>query len=178
MKFKLSTAKKNALLRGLVAGLFSLSIYLLIVVFTTPNLSPLASLSAGFRANWIIMFGLSIGMGSQIYLASYGKSLGCRISRQRENVMGSSGGTAISSFFSFFSLVPLGCCGSWLLLLSFLPSLFGSTFSVVLIQYSKLLSYVGLCVVLGYTAFIALRLRNQLGKKTKEVKEVYDRRHF
>jgi hypothetical protein len=178
MKLELSTAKKNALLRGLIAGLFSLTIYLLIVVVTTPNLSPLASLSAAFRANWIIIVGLSAGVGSQIYLASYGKSLACKTSTHKQSIVGSSGGTAISSFFSFFSLVPLGCCGSWLLLLSFLPSVFGSALSVVLIQYSKLLSYVGLCIVLGYTAFTALRLRKELGKKTKELKEVYDRWRF
>jgi phosphosulfolactate phosphohydrolase-like enzyme len=109
MKLELSTAKKNALLRGLIAGLFSLTIYLLIVVVTTPNLSPLASLSAAFRANWIIIVGLSAGVGSQIYLASYGKSLACKTSTQKQSIVGSSGGTAISSFFSFFSLVPLGC---------------------------------------------------------------------
>jgi hypothetical protein len=169
MKFELSSAVGNSLVRGLVAGLSSLMIYLFIVVLTTPSLSPLASLNAAVKANWIIIFGLSAGMGSQIYLSSYRKRLGCRISRQREGILGSSGSTAISSLFSFFSLVPLGCCGSWLLLLSFLPSLFGTTLSAVLIQYSKPFSYVGLFIVVGYTAFTALRLKKELRKNTKLV---------
>ena len=46
MNFKLSPATINALLRGLIAGFIFLAIYLLIVVFTTPNLPPLASLIA------------------------------------------------------------------------------------------------------------------------------------
>jgi hypothetical protein len=166
MKFELSSAAKNAIIRGLIAGVISLTIYLLIVVLTTPNLSPTASLTAAFRTNWIIICGLSAGVGSQIYLSSYGKSFGCRISKQRNGFVGNSGSTAISSLFSFFSLVPLGCCGSWLLLLSFLPSLFGSTLSVILIQYAKPLSFLGLLVVVGYTAFTALRLKKELGKKT------------
>ncbi len=69
-----------------------------------------------------------------------------------------------SSFFSFFSLIPLGCCGSWLLILSFLPSVLGSAFSVALIQYSRPLSYLGLFIVLGYTAFTAIRLKKELKK--------------
>jgi len=48
------------------------------------------------------------------------------------------------------------------------PSVFGSTFPVVLIQYSKPLSYLGLSIVLGFTVVSALRLR----KKLKERKEV------
>jgi hypothetical protein len=56
-----------------------------------------------------------------------------------------------------------------------LPSVFGGGLSVVLIQYSELLSYLGLFIVVGYTAFMALRLRKELGKKPKELKELYDR---
>jgi membrane protein DedA with SNARE-associated domain len=59
-------------------------------------------------------------------------------------------------------LVPLGCCGSWLLILSLLPSFFGSSLSVILIQYSKPLSYLGLAIVIGYTAIIAIKLKRKL----------------
>jgi ABC-type Na+ efflux pump permease subunit len=58
--------------------------------------------------------------------------------------------------------VPLGCCGSWLLILSLLPSVFGNTLSVILIQYSKPLSYLGLFIVIGYTAFTAIKLKRKL----------------
>ena len=68
----------------------------------------------------------------------------------------------MSSFLSFFSLVPLGCCGSWLFILSMLPSVFGGTVSVILIEYSTLLSYVGLVIVLGFAGISILRLRKEL----------------
>lgn len=68
----------------------------------------------------------------------------------------------MSSFLSFFSLVPLGCCGSWLFILSMLPSVFGGTVSVILIEYSTLLSYVGLVIVLGFAGLSILRLRKKL----------------
>lgn len=164
----MSSTTNKALVRGIIAGSISLIIYLFVVVITTPNLPPLAALNAALRVNWIIIIGLTLGMGLQVYVSSYGKSLGCSIDKKRTGILGSSGSTAISSFFSFFSLVPLGCCGSWLLILSFLPSVFGGVFSVLLIQYSKPVSYLGLFIVLGYTTFTAIRLKGEL-QKTKIV---------
>ncbi|MGH9977993.1 MAG: hypothetical protein ACRD8Z_19480, partial [Nitrososphaeraceae archaeon] len=57
------------------------------------------------------------------------------------------------------------CCGSWLFILSMLPSVFGGTLSVVLIEYSTLLSYVGLAVVIGFAALSVLRLRKELNER-------------
>jgi hypothetical protein len=157
-----SVVKRNALKRGFVAGSISLIIYLFVVIITTPNLPVLTALNAAIKINGIIIFGLAIAVGAQVYVSNYGKSLGCSIANKRKGILGSSGGTALSSFFSFFSLVPLGCCGSWLLILSLLPSVFGSTLSVILIQYSKPLSYLGLFIVIGYTAFTAIKLKRKL----------------
>jgi hypothetical protein len=116
--------------------------------------------------NYLMIFGLAIGVGTQIFLSGYSKNIGCTISRKK-GIVGSSGSTALSSFLSFFSLVPLGCCGTWLLFLSLLPSVFGSTFSVVLIQYSKPLSYLGLSIVLGLAVISALRLRKELKERRR-----------
>lgn len=162
MNFRFSPPTLNSIIRGLITGFISLAIYLLIVVFTTPNLPPSASLNAALKVNWIIIVGLSVGVGSQIYISSYGRGLGCSIVNKKKGILGSSGSTVLSSFFSFFSLVPLGCCGSWLLILSLLPSVFGSAFSVLLIQYSKPLSYLGLIIVLGYTTLSAIKLKREL----------------
>jgi predicted membrane channel-forming protein YqfA (hemolysin III family) len=164
--FKLSSAAKKALVKGIVMGMITLTIYLLVVVITTPNLLPFAAINAALNVNWIIIFGLAVSVGSQIYVSNYGKSLGCSIPNKSKGILGSSGSTAISSFFSFFSLIQLGCCGSWLLILSFIPSILGTAFSVTLIQYSKPLSYLRLFIVLGYTAFSATRLKRKL-KKTQ-----------
>jgi hypothetical protein len=168
MKMKSSSsAKRNALKRGLIAGCITAITYLLVVIITTPNLPYLAALSAAIKVNGIIVLGLAIAIGVQIYMSNYGESLGCNIVNKREGFVGSSSSITLSSFFSFFSLVPLGCCGSWLLILSLLPSVFGSAFSVILIQYSKPLSYLGLCIVIGYTGFSAIKLKRELKKIEK-----------
>src|SRR6266540_4469462 len=164
-----SSAKRNALKRALIAGSITAITYLLVVIITTPNLPYLAALTAAIKVNGIIVLGLAITIGVQIYMSNYGKSLGCNIVSKREGIVGSSSSITLSSFFSFFSLVPLGCCGSWLLIFSFLPSVFGSAFSVILIQYSKPLSFLGLFTVLGYAIFTAIRLKREL--KTAKIVE-------
>lgn len=163
MKTKSNSAvKRRALKRALIAGSVSIIVYLFVVIITTPNLPPLASLSAAIKVNGIIIFGLAIAMGAQIYVSNYGKSLACNIVSNRKDFVGGSISTALSSFFSFFSLVPLGCCGSWLLILSLLPSVIGSSLSVILINFSKVLSYIVLFIVIGHTAFSAIKLKRNL----------------
>ena len=176
MKMKSSSsAKRNALKRGLIAGSITAITYLLVVIITTPNLPYLAALTAAIKVNGIIVLGLAIAIGVQIYMSNYGKSFGCNIVNKREGIVGNSSSITLSSFFSFFSLVPLGCCGSWLLILSLLPSVFGSAFSVILIQYSKPLSYLGLFIVIGYTGFSAMKLKRGLkrGLKKRKLREKY-----
>ena len=172
----LSYNAKKASSNAIVMGVVTIIIYLAVVVLTTPSLPPIVAINAAFIANSIIIFGFSIGVGAQVFLSSYSKGIGCRIDKKRKGILGGwSGSTAISSFFSFFSLVPLGCCGSWLLILSMLPSIFGSTLSIVLIEYSKLLSYVGLTIVFGFAALSAIRLKKEL-KLNRQTLRGYDNR--
>ena len=174
----LSYNAKKAFVKALIVSTITILIYLIVVVITTPNLQSLIAIIAAIKINSLIIFGLAVGVGVQIFISSYSKDLGCRIDKKKKAIFGAgSGSTAVSSFFSFFSLVPLGCCGSWLLILSFLPSIFGGTLSVVLIQYSKLLSYVGITVVFGFAAFSAIKLRGELkqrsrGEKTKDTNNI------
>ena len=159
----LSYNAKRALAKGTIVAVIAAVIYLVIVVITTPNLPATAAINAAFKVNSIVIFGLAIGVGIQFFLTSYSKGLGCKLDKKRKGIFGGgSGSTALSSFFSFFSLVPLGCCGSWLFILSMLPSIFGSSLSVVLIEYSKLLSYIGLAIVFSFAGLSALRLRKEL----------------
>jgi hypothetical protein len=159
----LSYNAKRALAKGTIVAVIAAVIYLVIVVITTPNLPATAAINAAFKVNSIVIFGLAIGVGIQFFLTSYSKGLGCKLDKKRKRIFGGgSGSTALSSFFSFFSLVPLGCCGSWLFILSMLPSIFGSSLSVVLIEYSKLLSYIGLAIVFSFAGLSALRLRKEL----------------
>jgi hypothetical protein len=159
----LSPNAEKALVKGIIAGLVTTSSYLLIVVITTPNLPAIAAVNAAITANSGIIFGLGIGIGAQVFSSAYSKSLGCKIDKKRKGVFGGgAGSTALSSFFSFFSLVPLGCCGSWLLILSMLPTIFGSGLSVVLIQYSEALAYSGLALVFGFACLSAIKLRKEM----------------
>ena len=163
----LSYNAKKALLNGIIIGIVTTIVYLAVVVITTPNLPATAAINAVFKINSIVIFGLAIGIGTHVFISTYTKRLGCNLDKKKKGFLGTgSGSTALSSFFSFFSLVPLGCCGSWLLVLSMLPSIFGSTLSVILIEYSKLLSYIGLAIVFGFTGFSALTLKRELDRRT------------
>jgi hypothetical protein len=143
--------------------------YLSIIVFTTPNLPATASISATIQVNYPIIIGLAIGTGIQGFIISYRKqniSNNCVIKKKgfflRSSSTGSGLGAALSSFFSFFSLVPLGCCGSWLFILSYLPLVFGNGVSVFMINYSNILSYIGLIIISIITIISIIKLYKDL----------------
>jgi hypothetical protein len=166
---------RKALIKGIIMAAVTAMVYLAIVVITTPNLPAAAALNAAFVINSFVIVGISIGVGAQIFISSYSKMMGCRLDKKKKGVFGAgSGSTAVSSFFSFFSLVPLGCCGSWLLVLSYLPSVFGGTLSVALVQYSRPLSYIGLVIVLGFAALSAYKLHKELNQRRKGTQKVQE----
>ena len=149
------------LLKGILVGVMTVTVYLGVVVATTTALAPIDAISAALQLNSIIIAGMGIGIGLQMYLSSYAKSFGCRLAIKRKTFGGNSGSTAFTSFLSFFSLVPLGCCGWWLYALSFLPSIFGTGISAVLIEYSQPLSYLGLVIIFGFAGLTAYKLRQE-----------------
>ncbi|MGI0013204.1 MAG: hypothetical protein ACREBU_07155 [Nitrososphaera sp.] len=167
VQLTLSQNAKKALIRGVAVSIVTAFVYLLIVVVTTPSLPPITAITIALTVNTIVILGTAVGIGTQSFIFSYGRGLGCLLSKKKRAIGAGSGGTVFSSFLSFFSLVPLGCCGSWLFILSFLPSIFGSSLSVVLIQYSTPLSYLGLGIVLGFAGLQALRLRRELAVRRK-----------
>ena len=166
---RLSENAKRALAKGTIVGSISMLIYVLVVIVTTPSLPPSVAIRIAFAANSIVMVGISFGIGAQVFLSSYSRLMDCRLDKRKGLMGAGSGGTAFSSFFSFFSLVPLGCCGTWLYILSFLPSIVGGTLSATLIQYSQPLSYVGLAVVWGFAALSAIKLNKEL--KQRKIKD-------
>ena len=147
--------------KGIIIGIITVIIYLGVVVITTPALAPLDAVSVALQINYVIIPGMGIGVGLQMYLSSYSKSLGCRLSIRKKAFGGNAGGTALTSFLSFFSLVPLGCCGWWLYALSLLPSVVGTGVSAILIEYNQPLSYLGLTVIFGFSERIAYKLRQE-----------------
>ncbi len=138
-----------------------MTIYLLVVVFTTPALSPPDAVSAAFQLNSIVIIGMGVGVGLQVYLSERGRLMGCRIGAPKKAFGGNSGSTAATSFFSFFSLVPLGCCGWWLYVLSLLPGVLGTGVSAVLIEHSQALAYLGLGIIYAFVGIAAYRLRQE-----------------
>ncbi len=147
--------------KGILVAILTMLAYLLVVVVTTPALDPVQSISAAFQINSIVIVGMSVGIGLQIILSEKGKEMGCRVPAKRRIFGGNSGATTTTSFFSFFSLVPLGCCGWWLYLLSLLPSVLGAGATAILIEYSQVLSYAGLAIIFGFVAVSAYRLRQE-----------------
>ena len=148
-------------------GSATIVIYLTVVVITTPALDPLDAINAAFQMNSIIIFGMGIGIGLQIFLTEKSKRLGCRIDAKKKAFGGNSSSTAATSFFSFFSLVPLGCCGWWLYALSLLPSFVGTGVSAVLIEYSQPLAYTGLAIIFGFNILTGYKLRKEIKSRQK-----------
>lgn len=148
--------------KATLVGVITIVIYLLVVVITTPALEPLAAISAAFQLNSIVIIGMGVGIGLQVFLSEKSKTLGCKLDVKKKAFGGNSGSVATTSFFSFFSLVPLGCCGWWLYALSLLPSVVGTGVSAVLIEHSQVLAYVGLAVIFGFAGLTALKLKREM----------------
>ena len=147
--------------KAVTARVLTVAVYVAVVIATTPALEPLAAAAAAFQLNSVVMIGMGAGIGLQVFLSEKSKRLGCRLKVRRKAFGGNSGSTAITSFFSFFSLVPLGCCGWWLYALSLLPSVIGTGTSAVLIEHSQTLAYAGLGVVFGFAGLTAYKLRKE-----------------
>ncbi len=160
----------NPVRKGVIVGIITIIAYLTVVVLTTPALPADAAISAAFQLNSIVIVGMGIGVGLQVFLAEQGKRLGCKLNIKKKAFGGNSSATAATSFFSFFSLVPLGCCGWWLYVLSLLPSVFGTGVSAVLIEYSQILAYAGLGIIFGFNALTALKLHKE--KKIREIENL------
>jgi hypothetical protein len=152
----------NPIRKAVLVGTATVLMYLGIVVITTPALEPVDAISAAFQLNSIVILGMGIGMGLQVFLSEKSKSLGCKLDVKKKAFTGNTGSTAATSFFSFFSLVPLGCCGWWLYALSLLPGILGTGVSAVLIEYSQTLSYVGLVIIFGFAVLTAIKLKREM----------------
>jgi hypothetical protein len=148
--------------KAILVGIITVIVYLSVVVITTPALEPLDAISAAFQINSIVIIGMGIGIGLQVFLSEKSKRLGCKLDVKKKAFGGNSGSTAATSFFSFFSLVPLGCCGWWLYALSLLPSVVGTGVSAVLIEYSQVLAYVGLAIIFGFAGLTAYKLKKEM----------------
>ena len=150
------------ILKAILVGVITIVLYLTVVVITTPALEPYDAVNAAFQLNTIVIIGMGVGIGLQIFLSEKSKLLGCKLNVKKKAFGGNSGSVATTSFFSFFSLVPLGCCGWWLYALSLLPGLVGTGVSAVLIEYSQVLAYAGLVMIFSFAGLTAFKLRREM----------------
>ena len=148
--------------KAILVGVITIVLYLTVVVITTPALEPYDAVNAAFQLNAIVIIGMGVGIGLQIFLSEKSKLLGCKLNVKKKAFGGNSGSVATTSFFSFFSLVPLGCCGWWLYALSLLPGLVGTGVSAVLIEYSQVLAYAGLVMIFSFAGLTAFKLRREM----------------
>ena len=148
--------------KAILVGVITIALYLTVVVITTPALEPYDAVNAAFQLNAIVIIGMGVGIGLQIFLSEKSKLLGCKLNVKKKAFGGNSGSVATTSFFSFFSLVPLGCCGWWLYALSLLPGIVGTGVSAVLIEYSQILAYAGLAIIFGFAGLTALKLKREI----------------
>jgi len=155
------------IVKASIVGVITIIAYLTVVVVTTPALPADAALSAAFELNSIVIVGMGVGIGIQIYLSEHSKRLGCRLNVKRKAFGANTSGTAATGFFSFFSLVPLGCCGWWLYVLSLLPSVLGTGATAILIEYSQPLSYLGLVIIFGLNGLTYIKLQKE--KKIRKI---------
>ncbi len=88
--------------KAILVGILTVTVYLTVVVFTTPALDPLDAISAAFQLNSIVIIGMGIGIGLQVFLSEKSKMLGCKLSVKKKAFGGNTGSTAATSFFSFF----------------------------------------------------------------------------
>ena len=148
--------------KAILVGVITIVLYLTVVVITTPALEPYDAVNAAFQLNTIVIIGMGVGIGLQIFLSEKSKLLGCKLTVKKKAFGGNSGSVATTSFFSFFSLVPLGCCGWWLYVLSLLPGIVGTGVSAVLIEHSQILAYAGLAIIFGFAGLTALKLKREI----------------
>ncbi len=164
-------AISRATQRGTLVALSFLFVYLIVVVATTPSLQPLVAIRAAFLVNWWVVAGFSIGVGIQTFLITYSKEVACNFSPRKRVATTTGILSTISSFLSYFALVPLGCCGTWLYILSFLPGFLGVGGSAFLINNSLPLVVIGfvlMAISVIYT-FYSVRKRLKSSGKVERV---------
>ncbi len=121
--------------------------------------------------NGPVFAALPFVIGIQTFLVTYSKRLPCPVGARKSSAGGAVSGSGISAFFSFFSLVQVGCCGTWLYLLSLLPGVFGLGITGFLIDYSGPLTALGFILMifsLGYTIRSVLKAKKLSKQSTPQ----------
>ncbi len=143
---------------GTLYGLALVAVYSIVIVVSTPYLSPATSLRLSLERNWPFFltlpsaFGILMGLRRQI-------AIGGRCSTRAGAAFGAST-SFLSSFFSLFSLSLVGCCG---LLAFWISALLGTAAVVSLVELSlplTLLALAGMIVSILFTVRTSHRVKS------------------
>jgi hypothetical protein len=144
---------KTPILVGTIYGLTLAAVYSVVVVLSTPYLSPATALTLSFDRNWALFLSLPSAFGVMMGVRAY---LGTRrvcLSRGGDAFRAST--SFLSSFFSLFSLSLVGCCG---LLALWVSALLGTAAVVSIINLSLPLTLVSMA---GMIASILFMIRSR-----------------
>lgn len=150
--------QKSATLGGF-ASVLAMSLYLSAVILTTPALPPQASVYIALSTNGSLIVPLVVALGVQTALSAYAKHVRCHIRKARVSVGTGISGTLLSGIFSFFALVPVGCCGLIFYWISLLPSIVGLGATVFMLEYSNILAISGLAATVLSAIYLGLEIR-------------------
>jgi len=148
--------------RGVGVGVITAVLYLTIVVATTPSLRPIDAIAISVSQNWWLIGGIAAGTGVQAFLLAFAKVKGCSVRYGRTSAGASGLFSGLSSFLSFLSLISVGCCGSWIYVLSFLPGLIGAGASGFLIRNGIQFEFLGLVLMALSVAYTYFSVRRKL----------------
>lgn len=138
-------------------------IYLSIVILTTPNFSPLVAAYIALMVNGIYIVGSTISIALQTWFLGYASSIPFQVGLPKIRTSGLNViGSVTSAFFSFFTLIGVGCCGTWLFILSQLPGVLGVSLSSILTEYSILFAQIGLGLMIISNIYAYLKLRKKM----------------
>jgi len=132
---------KKPVLLGVLASVVLFAVYLLIVVISSPQFTPATAVTLAVNFNGVIMAAIASGVGIQVFLLIYKRSLVCPI--KGAGAAGATGST-FTTFTSFFTLANVGCCG---LFPFYFSLIFGTGLAGALVQYSQTLTMAGLGVM-------------------------------
>ncbi|MDE1852522.1 MAG: hypothetical protein KGI38_02110 [Thaumarchaeota archaeon] len=155
--------------RGIGVSAISVVLYLTVVVVTTPSLRPVDAIWVSVALNWWLIGGISLGTGVQAFLLAYARARACTIGHGAAAVGTSGILSGLSSFVSFLSLIPLGCCGTWVYILSFLPGLIGAGSSGFLIDNGFQLELASLGLMALSVSYTYLSVKKKLVPKFPEL---------
>jgi hypothetical protein len=150
------------LVKSIVYGLIFTMIYLIIVIVTTPNFPPLVAASIAMNVNGIYIVGSTISVAVQTWLVGTSERIPLQLGLPRYRARGLNIlGSIASSFFSFFALIGVGCCGTWLFIVSQLPGVLGVGVSSFLTEYTTTLAQLGLLSMILSNMYAYWNLRKK-----------------